>query len=298
MRWPPPVSLRVSALRLPVGRAISHATLLTREKITKTLMVAIAAFLVALVAYSSSGIAKPVFAASCNIAQGNNGNWFGGRYATPSQANWSSDYRQIRADIESYDPDPVFVDTSIWVMFINSSRSRYYQVGWGKDHNANFENVFSEGYSNSGYFRYFYKSNGTWSTTPPGVNPSGMKEYKLLWADVPGSNAQIQVSYNGGTTQNLTVNWTPPQWDVSAEVHSFQAVPGIDKGDHSPGGTNNKVTVENIEAWAYDGHAYWESPPAFTTPPDEANMVTSSGGGSGGAPDLRRRFLDLQGIHG
>ena len=166
-------------------------------------------------------------------------------------------------------------------MFINSSRSRYYQVGWGKDHNDNFENVFSEGYSNSGYFRYFYKSNGTWSTTPPGVNPSGMKEYKLLWPDVPGSNAQIQVSYNGGTTQNLTVNWTPTQWDVSAEVHSFQAVPGIDKGDHSPGGTNNKVTVENIEVWAYDGHAYWESPPAFTTPPDEANMVTSSGGGSG-----------------
>lgn len=257
------------------------ATLFTREKVARALMMVMAAFVVALVAYSSSGTPKLVLAAPCSIEEGNNGHWWSGRYATVPQANWSSDYRQIRADIESYNPDPVFADTSIWVMMINSSGSRYYQVGWGKDHNDTFENVFSEGYSNNGYFRYFYKSNGTWSTTPPGVNPSGMREYKLLWGDVPGNNAQIQVSYDGGTTQNLTVNWTPAQWDVSGEVHSFQAVAGIDKGDHSPGGTSNKVTVENIEVWGYDGHAYWESPPDITNPPDEANMVTSSGGGSG-----------------
>ena len=89
------------------------------------------------------------------------------------------------------------------------------------------------------------------------------------------------VSYDGGTTQNLTVNWTPTQWDVSAEVHSFQAVAGTNKGDHSPGGSSNKVTVEDIEVWGYGGHTYWESPPAITTPADEGNMETSSGGGSG-----------------
>ena len=257
------------------------ATLLTREKMTKTLIIAIAALLVALIAYSPSGMPRPVFASHCNIAQGNNGNWYGCRYATPSQANWSGNYHQIRADIESYNPHPVFADTSIWVMFINSTGSKYYQVGWGKDNSDNSENVFSEGDSNEGYFRYFYKSNGTWSTTGPGVNPSGMKEYKLFWGDVPGSNSQIQVSYDGGTTQNLTVNWTPTQWDVSAEVHSFQAVAGTNKGDHSPGGSSNKVTVEDIEVWGYGGHTYWESPPAITTPADEGNMETSSGGGSG-----------------
>ena len=78
------------------------------------------------------------------------------------------------------------------------------------------------------------------------------------------------------------ISWTPTQWDAAGEVHTFRTVVGgVNYGDHSPGRINDKVTVQNIEVWGHDGNSGWESPPEYTSPPDEANMRTSLGGVSG-----------------
>ena len=173
-------------------------------------------------------------------------------------SNASSSYtlgtRAIRADLWNYNPAPVYGDVSFWVMLADSTGENYAQVGWGKTEDDSVEYVFGEFTGENGFERWFYDAEddewvGTESTQPP-----SSKSYKVTWVEGTSGDHQIQIVYDGSTSQDVTVSWTAVGYHVTGEVHDYQSVVGTDKGDHSPGhggvdGVNaNRIHAENIQA--------------------------------------------------
>ena len=132
---------------------------------------------------------------------------------------------------------------SFWVMltdFIN-----YAQVGWYKQEDYSREYVWSQySYNNgSNWTNKFYNpSTGEWQSTPH-TQPPSVKEYVVTWS-ANSSAKQIRMQYDGGTTQNITVSWTPTAWQSYAEILNYGTP---NEGTHVPGDTSNKVRSSDIE---------------------------------------------------
>ena len=153
-----------------------------------------------------------------------------------------------------------------WVMLVDSSVTNYAQVGWLKDSNDSVEYIFSEVVGANGWERYFYDADDDeWGGTKA-TSPTSSKNYKVTWVDLT-PNDQIQIVYDGSTSQSITVNWTAAGYQVMGEVHNYESVAGTDKGDHSPGhgGTpGNRIHAENLKAKGVNG-GDWANISGYTT---------------------------------
>lgn len=172
-------------------------------------------------------------------------------------ASWSSTSDMgVKEDIWNYNPSPIFENTSVWVMITDALGENWYdQIGWWKTPSDDQELVFTQHSDGSGedwdYFTYFHHSTGTtWTTSTSGAtSPNSSKNYMLKWLYNSGTH-QIQNTYDNGTSQNLTISWTPTNLAIMAETQNFGNNSPLDDGDHAPGhyvapGPGNKIHVEN-----------------------------------------------------
>lgn len=153
--------------------------------------------------------------------------------------------------------------------------THYSQVGWFKDSSDQSasapEHVYSE-YNDSDepndFVRRFYNaSTGTWGTSKA-TSPSSSVTYQTNWIR-NGDVRQAQNIYNGGTSQNLTVSWTPTYYAVDGEVDEYSPnSDGHKYGDHGVGDNTNHVRGEYIQYWADEGgwtdglsYDYWHQGP-------------------------------------
>ena len=226
-------------------------------------------FLFTLVGFSLS---KPsVTHAACSISSGNTGHWFGGFFDTTP--NYTLSTRAVKADIWNYNPGPIFDDTSIWVMITEDGTSDYGQIGWGKDSGDSVEYVFAEYTDGGSGFRAFYDApNDEWIGTKT-TQPPSSKLYTATWVDASPDN-QLQFIYDGSAIWTASVDWIADTWDVSSEVRSYEAVAGTDKGDHSAGGTSNKIKAHGIKIYGASG-AGWADPSGYSSS-FEANMSSDT----------------------
>ena len=201
--------------------------------------------------------AAPTYA--CDVGEGNVQVNMVGYSQTP--ASWSSTGDMgVKADIWNYNPSPIFRDTSLWVMLTDADGENWYnQIGWGKASGDSQELVFTEYSDGSGddhdIFRYYHHTTGTtWTTSTTGAtSPASSKNYKIKWVYNSGTH-QIQNTYDSGTSQNLTISWTPTNLAIFAETQNFGTDTPLNDGDHAPGhyvspGPGNKLHVENNKYW-------------------------------------------------
>ena len=170
----------------------------------------------------------------------------------------------------NYNPAPVYGDVSFWVMLVDSTGENYAQVGWGKTEDNSVEYVFSEFLGENGWERWFYDAEDDEWVETESTQPPSSKSYKVTWVEGTPGDHQIQIVYDGSTSQNVTVSWTAVGYHVTGEVHNYQSVVGTDKGDHSPGhggvdGVNaNRIHAENIQAYGVNGGG-WADISGYTT---------------------------------
>ncbi len=169
---------------------------------------------------------------------------------------WTGSTREIRANLWNYNPDHVYDGTAFWVA-LTQDGTHYSQVGWAKDNldqGANHpEYVFSQ-YRDGGnpVTRYYNASTGTWGTSKA-TSPSSSVTYQTNWIR-NGDTKQAQNIYNGGTSQNLTVGFTPIYYEVDGEVLEYQTSSGgVDYGDHGVGDTTTHMKAEYIQYWSDAG---------------------------------------------
>lgn len=90
--------------------------------------------------------------------------------------------------------------------------------------------------------------------------------------DDAGSVNQVQMQYDGGTTRNETVSWTPVEWQVFGETSNY-ALP--DKGEHVPGDTRNKIRANDIESRK---NGFWSAGTVSPTSEENGKVSSISGG--------------------
>jgi hypothetical protein len=177
-------------------------------------------------------------------------------------ASWSSILDMgVKADIWNYDPNPVFIATSVYVMLTDAEGENWYdQIGWADEPLMDDDPLVFVQYSDGSgedhdIFTFYHHTTGTtWTTTTTGAtSPNSSKNYMIKWLYNSGTH-QIQNTYDNGTSQNLTISWTPTNLAIMAETQNFGINTPLNNGDHAPGhyvdpGPGNKIHVENNKYW-------------------------------------------------
>ena len=183
--------------------------------------------------------ARPALAA-CSLSEGTDDvhKWTGGEQDVSS-------IQGVKADLESYNPDPVFQTTSFWVMLAEDETNpdRYAQVGWFKEETNSVEYVFLEFTDDSGeYYDYFYNTSTDNWTGVPTTDPSGSNAYEVRYSS--GSPGTFYMKYSTGSEYSVDYQWTPGTLQVYGEVSNYLAP---NKGDHAVGGFNNRIEANAIK---------------------------------------------------
>ncbi|MBI2171785.1 MAG: hypothetical protein HYU30_07170 [Chloroflexi bacterium] len=162
----------------------------------------------------------------------------------------------IRANLWNYNPAPVYKATGFWVMLTDGSN--YAQTGWWEYDGITGakEYVWSQYSWNGGgnwETKWYNTSTALWQDTPH-TEPPSSKEYSTMFVPLQGEYNQAQMQYDGGTTRNVSITWTPTKWQSFGETLNYDTP---NKGDHVPGDTTNKIHGDNV---MYRDSSYsWQS---------------------------------------
>lgn len=180
--------------------------------------------------------------AACSLMRGDNGNWHNGGWQNVTSV------RGVRADLEPYNPDPVFWGSSLWVMLTNSDGSRYAQVGWLRWWNTSNNYIFLAFTDDSGLEKVYgyYIPGGYWTQYPASAATS-WANYRVEYT--PGSPGTFTHYWDGGNGYSVSYQWVPSQIQASGEVGNWATG---NKGDHSPGDTSNYAFVDMVK-YTQDG---------------------------------------------
>lgn len=172
----------------------------------------------------------------------------------------------VSADLDSYNPTPVYDSSSFWIMLCGPTYIPLYyaQIGWEKNNTQTQEYIFIEYWDRSvpnhgvEWDYYYDPTTQSWVNTPDYV-PIGSINYSISYSSGTG---MFYLSFIDGsglhTLQTSDLGWTPDYLEVLGETHNYGTGSPINLGDHVPGDTVTKVQAQSIQ-YELNGQFYSSS---------------------------------------
>jgi len=153
-----------------------------------------------------------------------------------------SNIQGIRGYLDSYNPTPVFGQTTFWVMLTQSGSGKYAQVGWLKGSGDSNEYIWLQYKDDAGvqHDKFYNVTNNNWYDVRQSV-PSGSHLYTVTY---DSGTQTFSMQYESGTTSTFTASWVPDIFQVYGEAYNYDS-PNL--GDHMPGDLNNKIQAQQLQ---------------------------------------------------
>lgn len=152
------------------------------------------------------------------------------------------------AHIDTFNPSPVYKDSSIWVMTLIQNANIYAQVG--EDHiNGNPNDRILVEYTPDGSKNPVLEYGGN--------APSGNVDYQVYrdWRD-----GGMIFYWNGQIIHATDANWNPNGIQNAAEIQNYQHMSGIPStGDESMGDKSHIVYSNSVSWWDTNYNIHWAS---------------------------------------